>query len=45
LLIALEALSTKDARYYAPMLSLFNIRLVLFSRSHWPSLIRVDTDM
>jgi len=45
LLITLETLSTKDARYYAPMLSLFNIRLVLFSRSHWPSLMRVGTDM
>lgn len=45
LLIKLETLSSKDARYYAPMLSLFNIRLVLFSRSHWPSLNRVETDM
>jgi uncharacterized membrane protein YccC len=45
LLIKLEAQSSKDARYYAPMLSLFNIRLVLFSRSHWPSLNRVETDM
>lgn len=38
LLLTLEQLSSEDIRFFAPMLSLFNIRLSLFSTTSWPTL-------